>query len=355
MLLAARWPSPAAPLLGCASSRRCIHSTAAAFSRKATRKALTGKMANKNYHKGKRTRRIGRNTKHGNYVVDAPVYPHARRSLDRFQELKTRLQTHPAYSGTEERLPTVDQQAFELSRLIIGSYRRFLGLPKLGAPPAPAPTVPMPKDATELAYAAKRGRLDQVEKLLEAGGPEADIGATDSAGRTALHYAAMYGHGDVVAELLDKGAEDAEDGTGTLAVTLAAASSKPGSLAVVAELLEMRDSVFSLTRTPEGFGIDLDRRGAIVGYTGVGRPAEAASVPLGAVVAAVDDKEVRRRPPHHHTHTPKKRWISRATRFFVHAASSSSSIIFSGGPPNSHASSHSLSLSLARRYSERTL
>jgi len=313
-------------------------------------------MANKNYHKGKRTRRIGRNTKHGNYVVDAPVYPHARRSLDRFQELKTRLQTHPAYSGTEERLPTVDQQAFELSRLIIGSYRRFLGLPKLGAPPAPAPTVPMPKDATELAYAAKRGRLDQVEKLLEAGGPEADIGATDSAGRTALHYAAMYGHGDVVAELLDKGAEDAEDGTGTLAVTLAAASSKPGSLAVVAELLEMRDSVFSLTRTPEGFGIDLDRRGAIVGYTGVGRPAEAASVPLGAVVAAVDDKEVRRRPPPPpHTHTPKKRWISRATRFFVHAASSSSSIIFSGGPPNSHASSHSLSHSLARRYSERTL
>jgi hypothetical protein len=306
MLLAARWPSPAAPLLGCASSRRCIHSTAAAFSRKATRKALTGKMANNNYHKGKRTRRIGRNTKHGNYVVDAPVYPHARRSLDRFQELKTRLQTHPAYSGTEERLPTVDQQAFELSRLIIGSYRRFLGLPKLGAPPAPAPTVPMPKDATELAYAAKRGRLDQVEKLLEAGGPEADIGATDSAGRTALHYAAMYGHGDVVAELLDKGAEDAEDGTGTLAVTLAAASSKPGSLAVVAELLEMRDSVFSLTRTPEGFGIDLDRRGAIVGYTGVGRPAEAASVPLGAVVAAVDDKEVRRRPPHHHTHTHQK-------------------------------------------------
>ena len=66
----------------------------------------------------------------GNYVVDAPVYPHARRLHERMQDLEGRLQTHPAYDyrGTEERLPTVDQQTFELSRLIVSSYRSFLGL-----------------------------------------------------------------------------------------------------------------------------------------------------------------------------------------------------------------------------------
>ena len=133
---------------------RAIHSTAPSFSRKATRKALTGKMGNKNYLKGKGSRPIGRHTKHGNYVVDAPVYPHATRSHERCLDLRGRLRTHPAYSGTEERLPTLDQQAFELSRLIIKSYRRFLGLPNLGAL-APAqtgpPPAPMPAGASELA------------------------------------------------------------------------------------------------------------------------------------------------------------------------------------------------------------
>ena len=54
----------------------------------------------------------------------------------------------------------------------------------------------------------------------------------------------------------------------------------------------MEGSVFSLTRSSEGFGMDLDRRGVIVGYTGSARPAEVAYMPLGAVVTAVDGKEV---------------------------------------------------------------
>lgn len=261
---------------------------------RARRCASAGKMGNKNYLKGKKSRPIGRHTKHGNYVVDAPTEPHARRSHERFLDLSGRLRAHPAYSGTEEALPTLDQQAFELSRLVISSYRRFLGLPKLGAaaPPLPPPA-PMPEGASQLAYAARRGRLDQVEALLEASEPSTDVGTKDADGRTALHYAAMYGHGDVVAKLLDEGAEDSEDNTGALAVTLAALSRRPRSLDVVTELLGMEDSVFSLTRTSEGFGIDLDRRGAIAGYTGNGRPAEAANMPLGAIVTAVDGKEVR--------------------------------------------------------------
>jgi hypothetical protein len=271
----------AAELLALVSVRACVC-------------ALAGKMGNKNYLKGKKSRPIGRHTKHGNYVVDAPTEPHARRSHERFLDLSGRMRTHPAYSGTEEALPTLDQQAFELSRLVISSYRRFLGLPKLGgAAPALPPPAPMPAGASELAYAARRGRLDQVEALLEASEPSVDVGAKDADGRTALHYAAMYGHGDVVAKLLDEGAEDSEDNTGALALTLAASSRQPRSLDVVTELLGMEDGVFSLTRTSEGFGVDLDRRGAIAGYTGDGRPAEAASMPLGAVVTAVDGKEVR--------------------------------------------------------------
>ena len=75
-------------------------------------------------------------------------------------------------------------------------------------------------------------------------------------------------------------------------MTLAALSCRPRSLEVVTELLGMEGSVFSLTRSSEGFGMDLDRRGVIVGYTGSARPAEVAYMPLGAVVTAVDGKEV---------------------------------------------------------------
>lgn len=104
------------------------------------------------------------------------------------EDLEGRLQTHPAYDyrGTEERLPTVDQQTFELSRLIVSSYRGFLGVPKPGSKVEvnTAPTAPMPKGAEELAFAAKRGRVDQVEELLQ---ESADVSAVDSDGRTALH------------------------------------------------------------------------------------------------------------------------------------------------------------------------
>ena len=59
MFLPPRWPTVAA------ATRRCIHSTSASWSRKASRRPLTGKMANKNYMKGKGVRPIGRHTKHG--------------------------------------------------------------------------------------------------------------------------------------------------------------------------------------------------------------------------------------------------------------------------------------------------
>ena len=46
MFLPPRWPTVAT------ATRRCIHSTSASWSRKASRRPLTGKMANKNYMKG---------------------------------------------------------------------------------------------------------------------------------------------------------------------------------------------------------------------------------------------------------------------------------------------------------------
>lgn len=115
---------------------------------------------------------------------------------------------------------------------------------------------------------------------------------TQALDQTDTSSSRRYGHSSVVAKLLDEGAEDSEDSTGALAVTLAALSCRPRSLDVVTELLGMESSVFSLTRTPEGFGMDLDRRGVIVGYTGSARPAEVAHMPLGAVVTAVNGKEV---------------------------------------------------------------
>ena len=68
----------------------------------------------------------------GNYVVDAPVYPHARRTHERMQSLQSRLATHPSYDhkGDGESLPTIEQQSFELARLVLKHYARFLGLPR---------------------------------------------------------------------------------------------------------------------------------------------------------------------------------------------------------------------------------
>eukprot|EP01047_Picozoa_sp_COSAG01_P092761 COSAG01_NODE_24058_length_792_cov_0.803752_1_plen_244_part_01 len=78
-MLARRGGVPA--LLLPPTEARGLHASAALYS-KASRKALTGKRANKNYYKGKGRsastphRPIGRRTKHGNYVIDAPRDAH---------------------------------------------------------------------------------------------------------------------------------------------------------------------------------------------------------------------------------------------------------------------------------------
>ena len=123
----------------------------------------------------------------GNYVVDAPVYPHARRTHERMQSLQSRLATHPSYDhkGDGESLPTIEQQSFELARLVLKHYARFLGLPRRPLPPHAQPRLPAPPEGRDkLAIAAEAGELEKVDRLIEDG---AEAEATDDAGRTALH------------------------------------------------------------------------------------------------------------------------------------------------------------------------
>lgn len=93
----------------------------------------------------------------------------------------------------------------------------------------------------------------------------------------------------MVGALLDAGAEDAPDTAGDSALKLGATG---GNLPAVAKLLYKEDGVWSLTRAVEGFGLGLDSRGAVASYTGEGRAAEAASVPLRSVIVAVDGTRV---------------------------------------------------------------
>ena len=71
-------------------------------------------------------------------------------------------------------------------------------------------TFPDRKDALKdrslvaLYMAAHRGRLNMVNKLLEAG---SDVNAVTPHGRTALLVAASRGHGDVMDALLEHGAD----------------------------------------------------------------------------------------------------------------------------------------------------
>ncbi len=59
---------------------------------------------------------------------------------------------------------------------------------------------PSPDD---LLLAAKQGKADQIQRLLDRGVP---ITVADNLGETALHLAAQWGREDVAAILLDRGA-----------------------------------------------------------------------------------------------------------------------------------------------------
>ena len=45
---------------------------------------------------------------------------------------------------------------------------------------------------------------------------------------------------------------------------------------------------FKLLKGPQGFGINIDDRGVVIGYTGTGGPAELAGVPVGTLLVRVN-------------------------------------------------------------------
>ena len=84
----------------------------------------------------------------------------------------------------------------------------------------------------------------------------------------------MHGHSEVADALLSTSADQPDD-SGATALHLAA---QAGHTRTVQTLLGQADEEegrvrISLTRTAQGFGLELDDRGAVAGYSGEGRPA----------------------------------------------------------------------------------
>ena len=83
----------------------------------------------------------------------------------------------------------------------------------------------------------------------------------------------MHGHSEVADALLATSADQPDD-SGATALQLAA---QAGHTRTVQTLLGQEDEEgrvrISLTRTAQGFGLELDDRGAVAGYSGEGRPA----------------------------------------------------------------------------------
>jgi hypothetical protein len=237
---------------------RGLHASAALYS-KATRKALTGKRANKNYYKGKGRsastphRPIGRRTKHGNYVIDAPRDAHRLYARTANGEEMWGVHVDGHGNGDDAqmthvseryrvRLPEHDRQEDALAQAIFEhqlrvympeAYGRAAASRQLKAP-VPSPAAGL----SELSAAAAAGDLGAVRALLESG---ADASAVDGdgggggEGRTALHHAAAGGHRAVVVELLYSSDPGALDGGARTAAQLAA---RAGHLDTVRTLLQ---------------------------------------------------------------------------------------------------------------------
>ena len=97
----------------------------------------------------------------------------------------------------------------------------------------------------------------------------------------------MHGHSEVADALLATSADQPDD-SGATALQLAA---QAGHTRTVQTLLGQEDEEgrvrISLTRTAQGFGLELDDRGAVAGYSGEGRPAvrQAPNLPLALLLS----------------------------------------------------------------------
>ena len=99
----------------------------------------------------------------------------------------------------------------------------------------------------------------------------------------------MHGHSEVADALLATSADQPDD-SGATALHLAA---QAGHTRTVQTLLRQEDEEgrvrISLTRTAQGFGLELDDRGAVAGYSGEGRPAvrQAQNLPPALLLSSI--------------------------------------------------------------------
>ncbi len=117
--------------------------------------------------------------------------------------------------------------------------------------------------ASALSKAAKRGRLDQVRQLVEAG---ADLDERNRRGNTALYYAALEGHADVVRVLAEAGADiDVDNNFGSTPLHVASRGGHVDVIRVLATYgadLNVRNLTGgSASRLAGGSGFQLHQRG----------------------------------------------------------------------------------------------
>eukprot|EP01048_Picozoa_sp_COSAG05_P018860 COSAG05_NODE_2839_length_2582_cov_2.163109_1_plen_492_part_00 len=333
---------------------RGFRASAPALGKKARRLSpMSSKRGNKNYYKGKGARPMGRSTKHGNYKIDAPAIAHALYEEPDLAE--------PDEYWEPERLPTNRSKMQALVDLIhkceVRRLRPWDAHPKWVAGECSGWCDEtrqlrhrVPEDFEgPLWRAAAEGRVAQTTALLA---ETSSVRAPDAAhGRTPLHYAAMFGRLPCIRALLPHSDSDAADNEGRTAVQLAARGGHFHAVCLLQDPTASADTaggkgaadedgiygwdpqelVFKLERhATEGFGLQLDARGVLTGYSGpshtslfgVGglpavpdggytpgqlqeirqklgdvplpamRPAEKAGVPLGALCVSVGGEPV---------------------------------------------------------------
>jgi len=120
------------------------------------------------------------------------------------------------------------EQLTEAQKMASNWRPQSSSVPPPPPPPAPVPPPPTRASATSQALfvAAKKGNVESVKRILQAG---VDVNASDADGWTALMFATFKGHKEVVQVLLDAGANvNAQSQDGTTPLMTATFRNHPG-------------------------------------------------------------------------------------------------------------------------------